>query len=141
MSDYTPQVGDEVRRTFSLSDGVRVIYEGTIDTVGAQGTTARSAGGRTLWDKEASEQTTLLGRPPAIITEPGTLYGDPTNTSFRAVRIESPDDHPNTATWMLFFPNDEHEHLIWGYDEDVRELVLHQGWVRMNFHGEVIKDA
>lgn len=117
MSNYTPQVGDRVRRTHL--DGT--ILEGVIAQVGTGW--AESESGFTLYDNGFPEQTELLERPFKLNTEPGTVYGAPSSFTGRVVRVD--------GKWLGFTGDDSH----WYEDAEILGYIADHGWVEYNLDG------
>lgn len=118
MSNYEPQVGDRVRRTYW--DGT--VLEGVIDLV--QNGWGESKSGVTLRNKYRPEETELLERPFKLNAEPGTVYGDPGSITRRVVRV--------SGGW-LGYNGEEDPH--WYEDEDITKLINEAGWVEYNLDG------
>lgn len=121
MSNYEPQVGARVRRTYP--DGT--IVEGVIARVGNGW--GDSEGGFTLYSNAFHEQTELLERPFKLNTEPGAVYGSPANPFYRVVRF-GPDD---TLPWLGYSGRS----VSWFTHKEVELFVRHSGWVEYNLDG------
>lgn len=125
MSNYTPQVGDRVRRTYP--DGT--IMEGVIARL--RDGCADSAAGFTLHNDGYPEQTELLERPVKLNTAPGTVYGHRDNAAHRVVRVAGGGE----AAWLGYVGNDDDYH--WHEDEDITKLITEAGWVECNLDGSI----
>lgn len=114
MSEYKPQVGDRVRRTFDSG----TVIEGVICEIGSNEAAYDQEFRNVLYDKNFSEQTELLHRPRELKREPFTIYKDPPTFSFVVRRAQEGLAWP----WV----DDCGESYS---DKEVENMVSREGWV------------
>lgn len=116
MTDYTPRVGDKVRRTFDNG----TFIEGVIASLGEMGA-AWDSNDVLLHSSIEPEQTELLARE--IRTDDFTVYGVPRLSGHRVVRL--PGQEEDELHWLGCIGETDQ---YWFSDEDVEKLVDEQGW-------------
>ena len=117
MSDYTPRVGDRVRRTF-LSG---TVMEGEVDFI-LEGGSAADQDGNLLFSRHLPQESELLHRPVEFKDEVGISYRHPQDPARVVVRADK-----SAIPWLgkLYSASDE----VWHEADSVREVIEREGWV------------
>lgn len=125
MTDYTPKVGDRVRRTF-LSG---TVMEGEVDFI-LEGGSAADQDGNLLFSRHLPQESELLHRPVEFKNEVGTCYRHPSYPGYAIVKV---DDSATDLNWLGNIGPISEGH--WHSDDVVRVLVEKEGWVEHDISG------
>lgn len=118
MTDnYTPQVGDLVRRTFPNG----TTMQGTIDRIGPE--VGEDSWGNILYSTYIPEKTELIDRPIKFKNDVGTCYRHPGGHRFVVVKV---DNDPEGLNWLGYLPGRGDR---WCTDAEIGAKVREEGWV------------
>lgn len=118
MTEYTPKVGDRVRRT--TENGT--VVEGSVDFILHNKTCAVTADGFRIYEAYFHHETELLHRPSEFKNEVGMCYRHPHHAGQVVVKI---DNDESLYNWMGYAGTKNH----WHSDVAVEELVKAEGWI------------
>lgn len=126
--EYTPRVGDKVRRTFKNG----TVVEGKIRWTRKEA--AEDGLGFMLWTASAPDETELLERPIEFKSEPGTVYGHPNLEGLRVVRVGPDDEFPWLGEKALGEGG-----RGWFPEWEVEKMVREEGWVEFDLEGNRVE--